>query len=501
MNRNVLLPTVAKGEAAVVPALHVFPSASESAETNQLLERHIEQTAAFYENHLAPSNWFARQYKQRIAHYFRDWIPADASICEIGCGGGGLLELLPNPDVTGIDVSPKQIEQARARVPHGTFYCGAGETFVFKRTFDSIIISETINLAGDVQRIFENIRQCSRSDTRLVLNFYNTLWKPLLSLATALGLKSRHPESNWLSTSDVRNLLALADWEVVRKETRILVPAFFLGLDKLFNRFLAPLLPSFGLTIFMVCRPIFRSSENGKTVSILIPARNEAGNIEPAVRRIGKFACKGEIIFVEGHSTDGTWAEIERVRACYPQLKIRALQQTGRGKGNAVREGFAEAHGDILMILDADLTMPPEELEKFYDVIVSGKADFVNGVRLVYPMEGKAMQFCNMVANKLFGYAFSWLLGQPVKDTLCGTKVLHRSDYEKVERHRSFFGDFDPFGDFDLLFGANKQHLKIVDVPIRYRDRRYGSTNIQRWRHGVLLLRMVLFAARKIKFV
>jgi SAM-dependent methyltransferase len=501
MNGNILLPNAVIGEAALLPRLRVLPAESEPRETNSLLEQHLEQTAAFYDNHVTPLNWFARQYRQRIAHYCRDWIPADASVCEIGCGGGGLLEFLPNSDITGIDVSRKQIEQARVNTPHGTFYCGAGETFTFKRTFDFIIISETINLAGDVQRIFENLRQGSRSDTRLVVNFYNTLWRPLLNLATAMGLKARHPESNWLSGADVKNLLALADWEVIRKETRILIPVSFLGLDKLLNRFLAPLLPSFALTTFMVCRPILRTSDHKKTVSILIPARNEAGNIEPAVKRIGKFAGKGEIIFVEGHSTDDTWAEIERVRSCYPQLKIRALRQTGRGKGNAVREGFAQASGDILMILDADLTMPPEELEKFYDVLVSGKGDFVNGVRLVYPMEGKAMQFCNMIANKCFGYAFTWLLGQPVKDTLCGTKVLHRRDYEKIVRHRSFFGDFDPFGDFDLLFGASKQHLKIVDVPIRYRDRQYGSTNIQRWRHGVLLLRMVLFAARKIKFV
>jgi Glycosyl transferase family 2/Methyltransferase domain len=487
MNANVLSPNVMIGEAALAPGLRVFPVAREELETNPLLERHIEQTAAFYDSHAVPANWFGRQYRQRLAHYYRDWIPADGSICEVGCGNGGLLELLPNRDVTGIDVSQNQVEQARTNVPRGTFNRGAGETFTFRRVFDFIIISETINLAGDVQQIFENIRQCSRSDTRLILNFYNTLWKPLLSLATALGLKSRQPESNWLSVADVRNLLALADWEVVRKETRILLPLSVLGLDKLLNRFLAPLLPSFCLTIFMVCRPVFRNSEDGKTVSILIPARNEGGNIEPAVRRVGKFACKGEIIFVEGHSKDNTWREIERVRAHYPHVKIRAVRQTGHGKGNAVREGFAAACGDILMILDADLTMPPEELEKFYEVLASGRGDFVNGVRLVYPMEGKAMQFCNMIANKCFGYAFTWLLGQPMKDTLCGTKVLYRRDYEKIVRH--------------LLFGASKQHLKIVDVPIRYRDRQYGSTNIQRWRHGLLLLRMVLFAARKIKFV
>jgi glycosyltransferase involved in cell wall biosynthesis len=208
-----------------------------------------------------------------------------------------------------------------------------------------------------------------------------------------------------------------------------------------------------------------------------------------------------ELIFIEGHSRDDTWAEIQRVAAAYPQRKIKYLQQTGKGKGDAVRLGFATATGDILMILDADLTMPPEELPKFYDVLAHGRAEFANGVRLVYPMDEKAMQFLNLCANKTFGIIFTWLLGQPVKDTLCGTKVCSRAHYERIAANRAYFGDFDPFGDFDLLFGAAKLNLKIADVPIRYRERTYGSTNIQRWSHGWLLLRMVLFAARKLKFV
>ena len=208
-----------------------------------------------------------------------------------------------------------------------------------------------------------------------------------------------------------------------------------------------------------------------------------------------------ELIFVEGHSRDDTWAEIQRVAAAYPQRKIKYLQQTGKGKGDAVRLGFATATGDILMILDADLTMPPEELPKFYDVLAHGRAEFANGVRLVYPMDEKAMQFLNLCANKTFGIIFTWLLGQPVKDTLCGTKVCSRAHYARIAANRAYFGDFDPFGDFDLLFGAAKLNLKIADVPIRYRERTYGTTNIQRWSHGWLLLRMVLFAARKLKFV
>jgi glycosyltransferase involved in cell wall biosynthesis len=177
------------------------------------------------------------------------------------------------------------------------------------------------------------------------------------------------------------------------------------------------------------------------------------------------------------------------------------LKQQSKGKGGAVREAFAAASGDLLFILDADLTMPPEQLPKFYEAMRSGTAEFVNGVRLVYPMEDQAMRFLNMVANKSFSLAFSWLLGQPIKDTLCGTKAMFRADYEAIARHRAYFGDFDPFGDFDLLFGASKLNLRLVDMPIRYAARTYGETNILRWRHGWLLLRMVIFAARRLKFI
>jgi glycosyltransferase involved in cell wall biosynthesis len=208
-----------------------------------------------------------------------------------------------------------------------------------------------------------------------------------------------------------------------------------------------------------------------------------------------------ELIFVEGHSTDRTYETIEAAIARHPQINCRLYRQHGRGKGDAVRLGFEQASGDILMILDADLTVAPADLPRFYDAIASGKGEFINGVRLVYPMEDEAMRFFNLLGNKLFSWAFTWLLGQPIKDTLCGTKVLWRSDYARIAHNRTYFGDFDPFGDFDLLFGAAKLTLKIVEVPIRYGARRYGETNIQRWKHGWLLLRMVVFAARRIKFV
>ena len=462
--------------------------------------RHLDGVRDFYDAAPVELRWGARCYRALLARYYNLIVPADASVLEIGCGSGELLSQLNAARKAGIDLSARQIEAARRRVPSGEFHVQAGELIALSGRFDVIIISDTLNLAADVQLLLEQLHPVSHPGTRLIINFQNSLWRPVLTLARWLGLKAPQPENSWLASSDMLNLLRLAGWSPVWRTGRLLLPVRILGLESLPNRWLAPLLQWVCLTIFVVARPE-PAAAGPLTVSVVIPARNEAGNIEAAIRRTPAMGAGLELIFVEGHSADGTWAEIQRVARENPGLSIKLMQQPGRGKGDAVRLGFSAATGDILMILDADLTMPPEELPKFYEVIASGRAEFANGVRLVYPMEEKAMQFLNLCANKAFGLIFTWLLGQPVKDTLCGTKVLSRAHYEKIAANRAYFGDFDPFGDFDLLFGGAKLNLKIADVPIRYRERTYGSTNIQRWRHGWLLLRMVMFAARKLKFV
>jgi SAM-dependent methyltransferase len=478
------------------PSLRVLPA----PKIPTLLERHLDKLRRFYDAAPTSPTPGGRFYRKLLGAYYRNLIPAQASVLEIGCGGGNLLELLPNRDVVGIDLSEIQVAAARARVPHGEFHVMAGENLRLGRTFDFIILSETLNFAADVQKVLENAHSAAHRQTRLILNFHSSLWRPFLGLGTALGVRAVHPPCNWLSATDMRNMLSLAGWDVMRQQGRLLMTLPCLGLEKIVNRFVAPLLSQLALTVFQIARPT-QEAHGQKTVSVVIPARNEAGNIEEAVRRLPRLGKHTEIIFIEGHSTDHTWSEIERIKSQYPDLDIKTMRQTGKGKGNAVREAFEAARGEILMILDADLTVPPEELGKFYDVLVSGRADFANGVRLVYPMEDKAMRFCNLCANKFFGLAFSWALGQPIKDTLCGTKVLFKADYERIAANRVHFGDFDPFGDFDLIFGANHLHLRIGDIPIRYRDRTYGQTNIQRWRHGLLLLRMLLLAITKIKLI
>jgi SAM-dependent methyltransferase len=468
----------------------------------EVARRHLQKVKEHYDKD-SGLTWAARSYRRSLAHYYNLIIPREASVLEIGCGSGELLGRLHARDVTGIDLSPAQVERARQRVPHGKFLCQAGEALELDgREFDYIVISDTLNLVADVQRIFERLHLCSRPDTRLILNFHSAVWRPVLSLASSLGLRTPPPQSSWIASADVQAFLALSGWEIVKTSPRILCPIGLAGIGGFLNRWFGPMLPWLCLSVFSIARRIPAAGAGPAGVSVIIPARNEAGNIENAVLRTPDMGSGTEIVFVEGHSGDATWAEIERVEAKYRgRRKIRILQQTGTGKANAVREAFDVAEGAILMILDADLTMPPEELPKFYEAVAAGKCDFANGCRLVYPMEDEAMKFLNLCANKTFSIMFSWLLGQPLKDTLCGTKALSRDNYRKIAANRAYFGDFDPFGDFDLLFGADKQNLKILDVPIRYQNRSYGQTNIHRWRHGWLLLRMVGFAARKLKFI
>ena len=461
----------------------------------------LDQIRSWYDGRPTELNWASVGYRSILAHYYSLLIQADSSVLEVGCGSGELLKRITARRKVGIDLSERQIAAARIQCPDAEFHVQAAEAVDLPEHFDFIIISDTLNFSADVQQVLERLHSVSHPRTRLIINYPSALWRPILALARSMGLKPSEPPSNWLATSDIFGLMDLADWSPLVVQPRILCPARALGIGTVVNRWLSPLFSWFCLTVFCVARPR-RGAETGPlTVSVVIPARNEAGNIEAAVKRSPVMGAGTEFIFVEGHSSDNTWEEIERIARENPDLKIKTLKQPGRGKGDAVRAGFAVAEGDLFIILDADLTMPPEEMPKFYEAIASGRAEFANGSRLVYPMEKAAMRFLNMCANKTFGILFTWILGQPLKDTLCGTKVLRRADYDRIVANRAYFGNFDPFGDFDLLFGAARLNMKIVDVPIRYRDRTYGSTNIHRWRHGWLLLRMVLFAARKLKFV
>jgi SAM-dependent methyltransferase len=450
-----------------------------------------------------------QSYHRRLEDMYRFLVPPGCRVIELGCGQGDLLASLQPSQGVGVDFSPVMLEKAREKHPdllflqkdiHDLESQNLPETL--RQPFDAVILSDVVNDLWDVQQSLRNIRALCAPETRVLLNFHSHLWEKPAQWAQKIGAMTPRLEQNWLTPGDMNNLLQLAGFEVVRRFDDFLWPWKIPLIEPLCNRFLAKILPFRWLTLthFMVCR-LNAVARPSSLVSVVIPARNEAGNIEAAIKRTPEMGAGTEIIFVEGNSTDNTWDVIQHVVAQHPERRIRAFQQSGKGKGDAVRKGFDEANGDILMILDADLTVPPETLPQFYEALYSGKAEFVNGVRLVYPQEEKAMRFFNLLGNKFFSMAFSWLLDRNIKDTLCGTKVLSRDHYRLIASNRSYFGDFDPFGDFDLIFGAAKANLKIVDLPVRYRERTYGETNIDRWRHGILLLRMVLFAASRLKFI
>jgi hypothetical protein len=349
--------------------------------------------------------------------------------------------------------------------------------------------------------LFERLHRLCTRETRLILVYYSHLWQPLLTIAEMIGLKMPQPPTNVFSSDDVCAMAALSEFETVKRELRLLSPLRLLGLGRFANRFLSPLplIRHLSLRHYAVCRSLRHAVDGVRSASVVIPARNERGNIEQAVRRLPPFCEDIETIFVEGHSSDGTYEEMLRVRDCYPHRDIKVIRQPGEGKADAVYAGFEASRGEVLMILDADLTVPPEQLPKFWNAISSGKGEFVSGSRLVYRMDHEAMRFLNLIANRVFSILFSWILSQRYTDTLCGTKVLRRSDYQRLKAGRTYFGDFDPFGDFDLIFGAAKLGLKTVEVPTRYASRTYGTTQISRFTHGAMLLRMVLFAFFKIK--
>lgn len=453
-----------------------------------------------------------RKWRRRNAYfyeederYMRFLVPEGQRVLDLGCGIGVLLASLKPSVGVGVDFSEGMLTQARDAFPDLKFHLGDVESLdrisSLKGKFDTIILSDTIGALDDCLDTLKQLPRFCHPKSRVIISYYAPHWSPLFRLGAMLGLKQPNRPQNWLNTQDIANLLDLAGFDIVRKEWRILSPRRMFGIGRLINRFIGtlPLIRKLGLRNYLVARPRPKRPVRNLSATVLVPCRNERGNIEAAVTRLPEFCEKLEIMFVEGGSSDGTWEEIQRVISAHPDKTITAYKQPGKGKGDAVRKGFDEAQGDVLMILDADLTVPPEDMPKFYDALADGQGEFINGSRLVYPMEREAMRFLNLLANHTFSRLFTYLLNQRYTDTLCGTKVLLKTDYERIAANRAYFGEFDPFGDFDLIFGASKLNLKTVEIPIRYQSRSYGETQISRFRHGWLLLRMVVFAFKKLK--
>ena len=377
---------------------------------------------------LAPARekWIRRNsyFYEDDCRYMRFLVPKGLRVLELGCGTGTLLAALKPACGVGVDFSARMIEVARSRYPEYEFHVADIEDpEMLERLggpFDVIVLSDTIGSLDDCEEALANLHRLCTPDTRVIVAYYNRMWEPVLSLGEILGIKMPQIQQNWLTTEDIGSILSLADFEVVKREWRQLLPYRFFGLGPLLNRFIAPwpVIRRFCLRNYLVARPLRNTTQGPRSATVLVPCRNERGNIEPLARRLPKFCDDIELMFVEGHSVDGTLDEIRRVIAASPDRDIKVLVQDGVGKCDAVRKGFAHARGDVLIILDADLTVPPEALPHFYNALISGKGEFINGTRLVYPVEKGAMRFLNLLANQVFSWLFSWLLNQRFTDAV-----------------------------------------------------------------------------------
>jgi glycosyltransferase involved in cell wall biosynthesis/ubiquinone/menaquinone biosynthesis C-methylase UbiE len=490
-----------------------------------LLDPLKDQVRDHYD-HLASERdlWYRKNsyYHSEVERRLQGLIPPGATVLELGCGTGNLLAALQPGRGMGLDLSERMVQRARTNHAGLTFEVADAENFSVDQPFDYVVASDLIGELGDINAMFDCVQQVSHGKTRLILTFHSPTLEEVLRIAQRAGLAMPPFRQNWVGAETARGLLALSDMRVVREEHSLLVPTPVPVVAGVANRLLAGrrAFKYFDLLNILVAESVpERPKPKPLRCSVVIPCRNEIGNIEPAVDRMPDLGPGAEIIFVDGASTDGTKERIEEVieknrglkdiklvlqvpEAAYGKRKDDPDKPTVMlklGKGDAVRKGFEAASGDVLMILDADLTVPPEDLPRFVYPLATGKGRFINGTRLVYPMEERAMKFVNYVGNWFFSKLFTWLLEQPIRDTLCGTKVLLKSDYEQIKEGRKHFGEFDPFGDFDLLFGAARLGLPIVEVPVRYRRRLAGVSKVRVSQHGWLLVGMSLFAFRRLK--
>jgi len=489
--------------------LYNLPSMMRIAEpvaTLELTHRRVRKCFEAFAEQIDRRRFFRRGYLRELIRRYAFYIEPGTSVLEVGVGTGDLLASLGASRAAGIDICPEMIAAAKARHPELELYeKSAEECSGLMGTFDYIVLSDLTVHLYDILQTLRGLQQFCHPRTRIIFNFHSRLWQPILSLLSALGMHHKHYRTNWITAADLTNLLSLAGFEVLKSDKSTLIPVGVPVVSSFANRYLArlPVIRHLCLVNWIIARVAAEPVPGEPTVSVICPCRNEAGNIASVISRLPNLGRHAELIFVEGGSTDGTWEAIQSAIASNGRtdIAIVAYRQFGRGKADAVRLGFQKAAGDVLMILDADLSVAPEDLTAFFNVLKEGKGEFINGSRLIYPMNDGAMRFLNLVGNKFFALVFSYLLDQSVKDTLCGTKVFTRADYERIRTGAKYFGNFDPFGDFELLFGAAKLNLKIVELPVRYRDRTYGSTNISRFRHGWLLIQMSVFGLRRLKFI
>jgi len=443
-----------------------------------------------------------RYYWKKKIEYLRFLVPAGESVLLFGCEDGELLDALSPRRGVGVDRSDTLLAAARVRYGAHEYVLEEGFLATGGERFDYIVLDEVAGRIDDLFVFLQALVAHCNPTTRIIIVQHNYLWRPIFRVAEFLRLKRRGGDVNWLSSGDLWTFLNGVGCETIAVHSKLHCPKLLLGLGPVVNAVagVLPFINRLASTEILIARPVPDPRQAaGKTASIVLTTRDERDNIEPMVRMIPDVGAATEIVFVEGHSRDGTREEIERVMAAYPERHIRLLVQEGVGQGDAIRKGFADARGDVIILLEADQTSPPEDVCKAFDIVATGRAEFVNGSRFVYPRDKGAMPLANAVGNWLFAFWFTWFLGQRTSDVLCGIKAIDKRQFHRLNRNWGFLGLFDPFGDFELAFGAARLGLKTCEVPTRYACRQYGRPKSRVLAHGWMLARMALRATRVFK--
>lgn len=471
-------------------------------EITQRIKNHYDSLAKYR------FKWFHRNrfYHKEILRYYKFAIPKNRSIIELGCSTGDLIGNLSPSYGVGVDISSAMIKIASEKYPSINFICQDIEDLSIDYKFDYIIISGTLGIVRDIQNLFEKLKSISTNNTRIIIDYYNPLWNPVVRIGQKIKLKLPELIENWLSIDDMKNFLYISGYQIIKNDFFLIFPKNIPLLSSILNKFIGklPIIKHLSLSQIVIARiaePIDNASD--LIVTVVITCRDEEGNIEGLVKRIPKMGRHTEILFVEGHSEDKTVEKIKEMITKYPDKDIRLLKQKGIGQGDAFRMGFDEAKGDFVIWLEADLTTPPEEASLFWKAYISGKGEYINGSRFIYKMKKNAMPLLNFLGNRFFGNLFTLLLKQRFTDTLCGFKAISKKNYLEIRKQIDYFGEFDPFGDFELIFGAIKNNLKVAEIPVHYNPRQYGHSKaygqsfISFLKHAFLLIKMSWIAFKK----
>ena len=467
--------------------------AAEIKHHNEQIKNNFDTYADHFDVLQKRNGFYHSEQKKFISSIIRP----ESSVLEIGCSTGNLLEVIDAQRVVGIEISPRMAELARHKCDTDKVEIieTSLENFETNEKFDYIILNHLLEYAYDVQGSLEKIRDFCHDDSRVIVICHNPLWEHILRGTAFLGLRMPDLNRNFKTVMDLRNFFELAGFDPYETGYRLALPKRIPLFTTFFNKVLAkiPGLAVGSFSEYVIAKPksVHSSSKPRYSCSVIIPCFNEEGNVTLAVERTPDMGTFTEILVVDDGSSDGTKAEAEKIAAKDPRVRVISYTPNS-GKGYAVKVGFDAAKGDVLMILDADMTVRPEDMPRFFDPIDQGLADFVNGTRMIYPMENKAMGALNFIGNKGFGIILSLIMGRRATDTLCGTKAFRKKHYDTFDMTDKSWGDFD------LLLGATKQRLKVVEMPIRYMARVEGDSKMKAFQHGWRLLMVCVQAFRAV---